>query len=65
MTMLVQIQLGGLSFGLVVEDGMIVKAAPVALWTLSHSWKVIENHYRRRGAKITIVAETLDLPAQV
>ncbi len=48
--MLWQITLGILCFGLCVEDGIVMRAAPVAGWTVGSTWDYVKTYYQARGA---------------
>lgn len=57
--MLIRITLHNLTFGLIVQDGRVTKAAPVAAWALRWQWETVERYYRQRGARITVVVDKL------
>ena len=38
------------TFGLRVEGGRVVEAAPIARWTVGKPERVVADHYRARGA---------------
>ena len=38
------------TFGLRVEGGRVVEAAPIARWTVGKREAEVADHYRRRGA---------------
>ena len=55
MITLYQISLRGITFGVVVFNGKVVRSAPVAKWSLCKSWIDVRRSYSRRGANIVRV----------
>lgn len=51
--MWIRVSLPWATFGLRVEGGYVVEAAPIARWTVGKDETVVANHYRRRGAVFT------------
>ena len=49
---LVVISLPYATFGLVVEDGQVVEAAPIAQWAVGKSVEYVIGYYWRKGAFI-------------
>lgn len=41
------------TFGLAVQDGVVVDAPPIARWTIGRDERGVAGYYRRRQAKIT------------
>ena len=39
------------TFGVCVEHGVIVDAAPIARWTIGKPERHVADYYRRRGAR--------------
>lgn len=44
-------------FGIKVEGGVVVDAAPIARWTVGKSERYVADHYRCRGATFLRVAQ--------
>jgi hypothetical protein len=40
------------TFGLIVEKGIVIEAAPIAKWTLDKQIDVVTKYYEKKGAKI-------------
>ncbi|MDH2424768.1 hypothetical protein [Sphaerisporangium sp. TRM90804] len=38
------------TFAVVVADGLVVDAAPIARWSIGRRERDVADHYRRRGA---------------
>jgi hypothetical protein len=47
-----QIDTGYACFGLVVVDGVVVSAPPIASWTKGQTLDKVLIYYRRQGAKV-------------
>lgn len=39
------------TFGLAVQDGVVVEAPPIAHWTIGKNESVVAAYYRKRGAR--------------
>jgi hypothetical protein len=52
--MLYHIDVGYACFGLIVEDGIVVDAPPIARWTLTKKVEDVIMYYKRKGAKVII-----------
>jgi hypothetical protein len=51
---LVRVELPGACFGFEVNPGgRVVRAAPIARWTLDRPARQVVAHYCRRGARVT------------
>ncbi len=50
--MIYQIDTGYACFGLVVKDGTIVEAAPIAKWTIGKNVGGVLDYYRKKKAKV-------------
>ena len=57
MTYLVSITTHYASFGLVVRDGVVVEAAPIARWTVGRNARAVVGWWLRRGATIVVMEE--------
>jgi hypothetical protein len=40
------------TFGVAVENGKVVRTAPIASWARGKEWLLVESWYRRKGAVI-------------
>lgn len=40
------------TFGLRIDDGKVVEAAPIARWTIGKDHVAMRNYFLRRGARI-------------
>lgn len=45
------------TFGLRVENGQVVAAAPIARWTIGKSERYVADYYRRKGAVFVRLAK--------
>lgn len=52
---LYRMTLGNAVFGIEVARMTVVRAAPLAQWTLGKAWHVVEKWYRNNGAHIETV----------
>ena len=52
---LIQITLQQLTFGLVVDDGVVTSAPPVARWAKGEELEKVVGYYLDRGAEVTVV----------
>jgi len=60
-TFIVHVDLPHACFGLVVFDGKVIDAPPIARWTIGKVGQGIVRYYRRKGATIHITeARTMD-----
>lgn len=57
---LVRISLKWATFGLVVRDGVVIKAPPIATWTLKRLAKGVITYYEQRGAIVETIEEMVD-----
>lgn len=48
--MLIRITLSYAVFGLIVEDAVVVEAAPIARWAVGKPIRDVLTYYRRKGA---------------
>jgi hypothetical protein len=44
------------TFGLRVEEGVVVDAAPIARWAIGKTERQVADYYRRRGARFQRLA---------
>ena len=51
-TTIVWINLSYATFGLVVRNGIVIQAPPIARWTIGKSSYSVTNYYNNKGAKI-------------
>lgn len=61
---LVQVSLPYATFGLVIRDGRVSAAPPVARWAAGKHEAEVAGYYRRRGAVLTVLAPSLPLPGR-
>ncbi len=54
MTILLRITQAQACFGLVIIGGRIVRAAPIAGWTLGKQGRAVATYYQRRGAVVEV-----------
>ncbi len=47
------------TFALIVRDGLVVDAAPIARWSIGRREREVADYYRRRGAEFVPLS---DLP---
>ena len=45
------------TFGIAVNDGVVVDAAPIARWTVGKPERVVADYYRRKGAVFVRLSE--------
>lgn len=43
------------TFGLVVEKGIVIEAAPIAKWTLNKQIDVVEKYYLKKNAVVQYI----------
>lgn len=36
-------------YGIVVLNGLVVEAAPIAYWAVGKTWEYVSNYYKRKG----------------
>ena len=53
--MLYRISLPYATFGLVAENNIVVKAAPIAKWAIGKTIDNVLFYYEGRGAKVTVI----------
>lgn len=46
----IRVELPWATFGLRVEAGVVVEAAPIARWAVGRDERRVANYYRRKGA---------------
>jgi hypothetical protein len=46
---MIRVQLSYATFGLIVHDGVILEAAPIAAWTRGRPARQVWDYYARRG----------------
>ena len=56
MTRLLQVDTGYACFGVVVRNGIVVEAAPIAKWAVGKSLADVVEHFKRKRAKVLEVA---------
>lgn len=49
---LIRVVLPWAVFGLIVEDGIVVEAAPIAAWATGKSAREVLAYYKGRGARL-------------
>jgi hypothetical protein len=52
---LIQVDTGYACFCLVVRDGVVVEAAPIAKWVMGKSVEYVVSYFRRKGASVVEV----------
>lgn len=52
MAILYRITTGYACFGIVVEAGRVILAAPIARWARGKPWEGVRAYYERRGAVV-------------
>lgn len=50
--LLYQVDNGGLSFGLEVQDGRVTKTAPISKWAIGRKFEEVQNYYELIKAHI-------------
>jgi len=53
----IQVSLPHATFGLVVHDGWVVDAAPIARWAIGKRERYVADYFRRRGARFERVED--------
>lgn len=53
MSYLVRVDSGFACFGLVVDDGIVTRCAPITRWALGKAGRDVVAYWRRRGASVT------------
>lgn len=46
----IRVSLPYATFGLRVEEGFVVEAAPIARWTIGKDERTVADYYRKKGA---------------
>ena len=52
---IVRVSLPWATFGLVIDNDLVVRAAPVAKYTLGWGWAKVESYFLSRGATVEIM----------
>ncbi len=45
------------TFALIVRDGLVVDAAPIARWSIGRREREVADYYRRRGAEFVPLSD--------
>ena len=55
--MLLQITAPCYCAGVVIEDDVVIRAAPILRWSLGKSYQFLENYFQRKGFKVEVIDE--------
>lgn len=57
MNRLLQVDTGYACFGIVVTDGVVTEAAPIAKWAVGKTLTEVTAHFSRKSAQVREVAD--------
>ena len=54
-TRCVQVVMSHATFGVIIRDGRVIDAAPIARWTIGKDERQVAAYFKHRGARFRIV----------
>lgn len=61
----ISIDLPHACFGIIVEDGIVVEAAPIARWATGKLAREVLLYYKKKGAKIELAGRTQEAKSSI